>query len=111
MRLTVTLLLIMCLPALAEISNETLARAEAGDAISQYEVGMYHLYESDEENRQEIAKNWFEKSAKQKYAPAMYEFGFLTMIADEESARVKGVALVNLAAEIGYAKAQYQLAL
>jgi len=110
-KLVITVIIIFCLPANADISNETLARAEAGDAISQYEAGLYYFTESGEEKRLQIAKDWFEKSAKQKYIPAIYEFGFLTMMANEENAGAKGVALMNLAAELGYAKAQYQLAL
>ncbi len=108
---TNTLLLIFCLPAIAEISSEELTRAEAGDAKSQYEVGFYYLKENKEENHLQIAKNWFEKSAKQNYAPSLYEFGHLTMMSKGENALVQGVALMNLAAEMGYAEAQYQIGL
>lgn len=105
------LLLIFCFPAIAEISSETLTKAEAGDAKFQYEVGFYYLKENKEENHLQIAKNWFEKSAKQKYAPSLYELGYLTMMSKEEGGMVQGVALMNLAAEMGYAQAQYQIGL
>lgn len=88
-----------------------MAKAEAGDAKSQYEVGFYYLKESKEENHLQIAKNWFEKSAKQKYVPSLYELGHLTMMSNGENALVQGVALMNLAAEMGYADAQYQIGL
>lgn len=111
MRFGIFLLLSFCLPVIAEISNETRTLAEAGDATAQYEVGRYYLKESKEENHVQIAKNWFEKSAKQKYAPSLFEFGYMTMISKEENTMVQGVALMNLAAEMGYAKAQYQIGL
>ncbi|HOY23300.1 MAG TPA: tetratricopeptide repeat protein [Cellvibrio sp.] len=111
MRLGIVLLLSFCLPAIAEISNETRTQAEAGDAAAQYEVGRYYLKESKEENHVRIAKNWFEKSAKQKYAPSLFEFGYLTMASNEENSVPQGVALMNLAADMGYAEAQYQIGL
>ena len=111
LRVINTLLLFFCLPAIAEISSETRTQAEAGDAKSQYDVGLYYLNEAKEENHLQLAKHWLEKSAKQKYAPSLYELGHFIMMSNEENSVVHGVALMNLAAEMGNAEAQYQIGL
>lgn len=100
--------LIFCLPAIAEIPKETITKAEAGDAQAQYEVGFYY-YKDEKARDLKLAKSWLEKSAKQKYAPALCELGFLITASGEENSIAQGFAMMEVAAEMGNAKAQNYL--
>jgi uncharacterized protein len=111
MKLLHLLLLGYCLPAFAELTSETLSEAEAGDAEAQYTTGMYYLKENKEENHLQLAKSWFEKSAKQNHVPSLYEYGFLCLRDKDKDAVVRGVAFMSMAADKGYAEAQYQIGL
>lgn len=111
MKLALFLLLGCCLPAFAELMPETLSKAEAGDAEAQYATGIYYLKENKEENHLQLAKSWFEKSAKQNHVPSLYEYGFLCLRDKDKDAVVRGVAFMNIAADKGYAEAQYQIGL
>ncbi|MFO1367378.1 MAG: tetratricopeptide repeat protein [Marinagarivorans sp.] len=99
------ILLVICFPAAAEIPKEILTKADAGDAAAQYEVGFYYLTDINAKD-QAKAKSWLEKSAKQKYAPSLYELGYLTTFYKDEYSIEQGFAMMNMAAEMGYAKAQ-----
>lgn len=105
------LLLGYCLPAFAELTSDTLTKAEAGDVDAQYATGMYYLKENKEENHFQLAKSWFEKSAKQNHAPSLYEYGFLCLTDKDKDSVVRSVAFMSMAADRGYAQAQYQIGL
>lgn len=59
------------------VSNSLLEQAEAGDAQSQYQVGLAYLYGTDVPKDYAKAAEWFSKSNEQGFLPARRELGIL----------------------------------
>lgn len=59
------------------VSNSLLEQAEAGDAQSQYQVGLAYLYGTDVPKDYAKAAEWFSRSNDQDFLPARRELGIL----------------------------------
>ena len=57
--------------------DSILGKAEAGDAESQYQIGLKYIYGTDVPKDPAAASEWFSRSADQGYLPAKRELGIL----------------------------------
>jgi TPR repeat protein len=90
--------------------EEVKAKAEAGDAQSQVELGLrYDKGEGVAKDQVEAVK-WYRKAAEQNYARAQYDLG-LSYLDGEGVPKnpVEGMKWLRKAAEQNYAAAQYNL--
>ena len=90
--------------------EEVKAKAEAGDAKSQVELGRrYDKGEGVMKDRAEAAK-WYRKAAEQNYAPAQYNLGLCYEHGNGVAAnRVEAAKWYRKAAEQNYVDAQFNL--
>jgi TPR repeat protein len=90
--------------------EEVKAKAEAGDAESQVELGLRYLKGEGVTKDQVEAVKWFRKAAEQNFARGQYDLG-VCFYAGEGVAKdqVEAVKWYRKAAEQNYAKAQYNL--
>lgn len=64
------------------VSKSLLEQAEAGDAQSQYQVGLAYLYGTDVPKDTRKAAEWFSRSNDQDFLPARRELGILLASGD-----------------------------
>src|ERR1051326_2423271 len=90
--------------------EEVKAKAEAGDADSQVELGLRYVKGEGVTKDQVEAVKWFRKAAEQNFARGQYDLG-VCFYAGEGVAKdqVEAVKWYRKAAEQNYAKAQYNL--
>jgi TPR repeat protein len=90
--------------------KEVRAKAEAGDAESQVELGLRYVKGEGVTKDQVEAVKWFRKAAEQNFARGQYDLG-VCFYAGEGVAKdqVEAVKWYRKAAEQNYAKAQYNL--
>ena len=92
--------------------QETMAKAEQGDATCQFQLGMAYLWGEEYGLKQDVAETvkWWRKSVGQDFHPAEYQLGeiYLRGYGDDRMwmDRVEGMKLLRKAAEHGNPDAQ-----
>ena len=103
--LPVFVLLCICLPSLGGADADLRKKAEAGDAVAQYNLGIRYANKDDRESAK-----WIRKAAKQGLVEAQHHLGWM----HENGRGVKGddqaaVKWYSKAAEQGFANSQASL--
>ena len=94
----------------AESFGSLLARAEAGDADAQNEVGNCYLHGNGVERNDALAAEWYRKSAEQGYAYAEYKLGVSFLRGDGvETNLVAAFEWMQKSADHGFPLAWYAL--
>ncbi len=97
---------------LTEKHDKLAQMAEAGDAVSQYELGLLHEYGRGQQQNDSIAVYWYLQAAKQNHRDAQYR---LAVLSDngwgQPVNRHDALRFYRSAAENGHELAQHDLAI
>ncbi len=110
------LFLLLALPFGAEAAEKKLSfeaiqtKAEAGDADSQYAMGLHYLHGEGVEKNFDKAFTWLTKAADQNHTPAQYDLGVMYALGEGvEKDYAMAEKLYRKAADKNYPEALYGL--